>query len=682
MNSANDITEKLNKIEQTAELLIKEDTVQNIANLKCNINSFFESLPELIQKNEADQVINVIDLFHLYCTKYKLDMLLKTSLYYKIHILYFKAFTLQISWSQSHQNVWALDQLSHCLYEIEKVFEEEVKPDSPEFFYQQSPLEPEVNQLISKNGIKKLNYTMLYIECLLQHAALLSQKNENDKAKKKAEKCYTIIKTLIKAINKIKDLILMVGPENLSSSCGVQLNDKNVLKYLSFLDDFLLPEFNNENDVRWKSDLTQWKINKDVNDKILIKKIEGSISDRLLKRKIEKEWCEVFHISNVVKISQPCDFKEKLQFCELNDDFVLKLILMFSCCIFSIAAENRFVVKKKLINEEKEGEDGRRNTRFQQESYNHELKLQKSNRFIFSEKIHLKALELLLFGFGPEIRLIKHLLNSYKKNYSFNILIIEEEDEPSFNSFRDSEYFNPDSNLIPVNDPSDQEIITKINEKLKVYMKKKENPKLIVMKKKDSVQIKSPLTTGKSPNSFKINISAKDFSSQYYKNMDKFLKKSSFLKKNRAKSKQQSLSKDQGQRDGNNMFSSYWKNKKSRTNHSLNSQSKKEDDNKKQERLRLKTQPNALTGEKSDLSNFKSDIDNKTNKTKSISDNLVKSERIREPINGKRKGDTEFSSKFAELLSQMNQKLKSFDNLSSAEEPDQNYKVNKTNFKI
>ena len=68
-----------------------------------------------------------------------------------------------------------------------------------------------------------------------------------------------------------------------------------------------------------------------------------------------------------------------------------------------------------------------------------EQSLQKHPRFIFSEKIHLKALELLLFGFPEKVKLLDHFFQSYNKNYSFSIFGIPEVDEPS----RTSEYYDP-----------------------------------------------------------------------------------------------------------------------------------------------------------------------------------------------------------------------------------------------
>jgi hypothetical protein len=52
----------------------------------------------------------------------------------------------------------------------------------------------------------------------------------------------------------------------------------------------------------------------------------------------------------------------------------------------------------------------------------------------------LKALELLLFGFSDNIKLLKHFFKSYQKNYSFDVVGISEVEEPST-----SEYFDDQS---------------------------------------------------------------------------------------------------------------------------------------------------------------------------------------------------------------------------------------------
>lgn len=54
------------------------------------------------------------------------------------------------------------------------------------------------------------------------------------------------------------------------------------------------------------------------------------------------------HISNVVKISDIDKFLGKLENSKFNEDIIVKLILVFACCVFSIAAENRFISHSEI----------------------------------------------------------------------------------------------------------------------------------------------------------------------------------------------------------------------------------------------------------------------------------------------------------------------------------------------
>lgn len=56
--------------------------------------------------------------------------------------------------------------------------------------------------------------------------------------------------------------------------------------------------------------------------------------------------------------------------------------------------------------------------------------------------MHLKALELLLFGFPEKVKLLDHFFQSYNKNYSFNIFGIPEVDEPSTSEYYDPRFTN------------------------------------------------------------------------------------------------------------------------------------------------------------------------------------------------------------------------------------------------
>ena len=75
------------------------------------------------------------------------------------------------------------------------------------------------------------------------------------------------------------------------------------------------------------------------------------------------------------------------------------------------------------------------------ENYSKELNLQQHNRILLSEKVHLIAIEVIYFGFSTESKLFQHFLESYKKNYNFSMHMIQEVDEPSTTTIKQSEYF-------------------------------------------------------------------------------------------------------------------------------------------------------------------------------------------------------------------------------------------------
>lgn len=54
--------------------------------------------------------------------------------------------------------------------------------------------------------------------------------------------------------------------------------------------------------------------------------------------------------------------------------------------------------------------------------------------------MHLKALELLLFGFPEDIKLLDHFFRSYQKNYTFDVVGISEVEEPSTSEYFEEQY--------------------------------------------------------------------------------------------------------------------------------------------------------------------------------------------------------------------------------------------------
>lgn len=68
-------------------------------------------------------------------------------------------------------------------------------------------------------------------------------------------------------------------------------------------------------------------------------------------KKIEKKWLSNFHISHVVKLRNLEDFIETLKMNHFSEDFLIRCIVIFSCCVFSIAAENRSISNNLTKND-------------------------------------------------------------------------------------------------------------------------------------------------------------------------------------------------------------------------------------------------------------------------------------------------------------------------------------------
>ena len=456
-NIPEQISSKLSHIESLAERCYYNQTSTEKDKLIDHLDYFLSELPDVIETCEIGQVLNLIELFHLFSSKYRFDDMLDTGVYYSIYILYFKACVL-------HSN-WVVDQLSECYAEMEDTFEKHLKLESPGFLKSNGSRYVDQRQLISRAVMRKIAISPIYLETLLQHTALLSQKGSNLRAKEKSEKCYRAFVHLFRHINNIISAVLLVGPDNLKPESGVSIKTEEAFRYMEFIKSFSIPPYSHiEN--KWSSEYTPWKFNKDSNDKIILKTIEAAIGNSSLKKKVNQEWIGLFHISSVVKISNQRDFHRKLNASTLDDDLIWRLMLTFSCCIFALAAENRFIVKKEMLNNQATSPAKRVDV-------SQELKLQKNTQFIYSERVHLKSIEVLLFGFESNIKLITHFLNSYKKNYSFNVVVIEEVNESCFSSAKNSEYYDA---LIQgsTTESQNMEFINQLNKKMtKVDTKQK-----------------------------------------------------------------------------------------------------------------------------------------------------------------------------------------------------------------
>ena len=509
-----DILDKVQEIEKSAIQITQnknqEKTEEKIS-LKKKMIDFFKDLSKIEDKSEIRVKNEVIELLQMLDRKYSFDTIFNSEIDFSLQFLYLKAHLFQ--------KIWDLEELSKILEKVEKLFESKYNFKNPEFYINDKNPKKKFFKLLTPKFFQKINYMIIYIETLLQHTAVLSQIDNNKGALLKANKCFFIYKSYFSILNKVFGILTAVGPENISN---LDFEDdmffKKILDFLEFIEFWNFPTYE-EIENNWDKKVINWDLVKNNNEKFLIKQIQPKYQNDY---KVNFDWVYNFHISNIVKLSNFQSFQDKLKNPIINKKFITKTFLIFSCCIFSIAAENRFISNKEILTESQieKNQKVKSNNQKYMDEVSKELKLQKNKRFVFSEKIHLKALEIILFVFKEDIKLFKHFLHSYKKNYTFNILAIEEVEEPSVTTLNNSEYF--DNPFLQKN--NDFREIDKLNEKLSKLMIKKN-----IKKKKNS---KSPLK--KKKNFFQqFKVDTRDLSPQFYKNLNpKFLKKNNSVKKN------------------------------------------------------------------------------------------------------------------------------------------------------
>ena len=126
-------------------------------------------------------------------------------------------------------------------------------------------------------------------------------------------------------ILKILDLVLMVGKENLLIGRKLGDNLEKLYYYFEFLNKFEVPKSNQKKTENWILDYSDWKKNKDTNMRFLTHKIEthAKYTHKII-NKINKDWINNFHISNIVKLEMISDVETELTDFDLNEDYFLR----------------------------------------------------------------------------------------------------------------------------------------------------------------------------------------------------------------------------------------------------------------------------------------------------------------------------------------------------------------------
>lgn len=210
-------------------------------------------------------------------------------------------------------------------------------------------------------------------------------------------------------------------------------------------------------------------------EKFWLQKLQSNKDSDHLVPKFSAPWVKKFLIrSDIVKMQKPDVFLLEMKQTEFNQQFILKAVLMFSCCVFSIAAENRSISKKILIQKNQERKQISKSSlnKDKIDSYIQTTRLIQIENFVLSKIIHNKAVEILIYGFPQDIQLLTHFKEIFKKHYS-NINTIPEVNEPSIESEN-----NYDSNEDDEAEKSFKNEIQNLKNKIKRKMMEKKHENL------------------------------------------------------------------------------------------------------------------------------------------------------------------------------------------------------------
>ena len=117
----------------------------------------------------------------------------------------------------------------------------------------------------------------------------------------------------------------MVGTENLFIGSGLGDNLEQLYFYFEFLKRFEIPDRKAKTSENWMLDFANWEKNKENNMKFLIQKIESHAKySNKITNKLEKDWIERFHISNVVKLQEFNHLEKHLKEFQINETYLLK----------------------------------------------------------------------------------------------------------------------------------------------------------------------------------------------------------------------------------------------------------------------------------------------------------------------------------------------------------------------
>lgn len=209
-------------------------------------------------------------------------------------------------------------------------------------------IKEEISRIQGTDSVLLFTLEFMRAKSFLQYAAILSQLTNHKEALEQA----------MKAKEALKETSILLG--QFAKSKNLEGALPNWTTHLETSLDRFLHETQHKDPTKTISDgpggIIFWKHNSGNNEKYLkqeLAKRGGTIDGS----KMKTSWLEEFNIGNIMHLN-PLNFAELSPSNHtleeiLTEERLVELVLVYSCCLFSIATENRFICHKELDTERK-----------------------------------------------------------------------------------------------------------------------------------------------------------------------------------------------------------------------------------------------------------------------------------------------------------------------------------------
>lgn len=232
-----------------------------------------------------------------------------------------------------------------------------------------------------KRDIKVFELTFLLVKSHLQYAAILSHLLDHEAALKQAQTSKEVVKECARMMKRLTSMapqqwfesrldimlakfiyeISNKDPTHASDSMNTHRDplQSNYMEATICSKDKGLPiKKSTENlTTQSPSGIIFWKYNPKNNEKYLKKELAKRYGDSFKGKKMSASWLEEFNIGNIMHLN-PVTYRDMMfetisSERILTEDKLIELVLVYSCCLFSIATENRFICHKELETDKK-----------------------------------------------------------------------------------------------------------------------------------------------------------------------------------------------------------------------------------------------------------------------------------------------------------------------------------------